>query len=368
MAAEDAARSRRRAAADGPVLWCKIGGCIACGAALAAADADLLSRFPSRHRRIAVRFAFIVDPLEHLKAYKDSSVAMMRAAQARGHVVFAIMRDALTWRDGQVSAAAVPVHVNDDHRDWYEAGANEDRPLSAYDAVVMRQDPPFDFEYIAATWLLERALAGGARVINDPRAIRDHSEKLAICEFAQFVVPTLVAREPESLQSFIDELHDVVLKPLDGMGGTSIFRVRADDPNRNVIAETLTAHGGRTVMAQRYIPEIVDGDKRILLIGGEVVPYCLARIPKPGETRGNLAAGGRGEARPLTPRDHEIAATLAPILQRRGLLLVGLDVIGDYLTEINVTSPTCFVEITEQSGFDVAAMFVEALERECAGS
>ncbi len=292
-----------------------------------------------------MRFAFIVDPLEHLKAYKDSSVAMMRAAQARGHAVFAIMRGELAWRDGRVSAAAVPVQVGDDHHDWYEAGANEDRPLNAYDAVLMRQDPPFDFEYVAATWLLERALADGARVFNDPRAIRDHSEKLAICEFPQLRRPDPGGARARAVAAFIDELRDVVLKPLDGMGGTSIFRVRADDPNRNVIVETLTARGSRTVMAQRYIPEIVNGDKRILLIGGEVVPYCLARIPKPGETRGNLAVGGRGVAQPLTPRDREIAETLAPILLRRGLLIVGLDVIGDYLTEINVTSPTCFVEI-----------------------
>jgi glutathione synthase len=313
-----------------------------------------------------VKFAFILDPLDALKAYKDSSVAMMRAAQARGHEVFAIGREALAWRDGVVSAAAQAIELGADDHDWYRAGPAQMRALADWDAVLMRQDPPFDFEYVAATWLLERAQAGGARVFNHPRAVRDHSEKIAITEFPQFTAPTLVARDPVLLHDFIDETGDAVLKPLDGMGGSSIFRVRAADPNRNVIVETLTAHGARSAMAQRYIPEIAAGDKRILLIGGQVVPYCLARIPKPGESRGNLAAGGRGVAQPLSPRDREIAETLAPILAARGLLLVGLDVIGDFLTEINVTSPTCFVEITQQTGFDVAGMFIDALERACA--
>lgn len=312
-----------------------------------------------------MKFAFILDPLEHLKAYKDTSVAMMREAQHRGHEVFVATRDTLTWRDGVVGVTATRIELLLDQHTWYAPHERMQVPLTHFDAVLMRQDPPFDFEYVAATWLLERAVVAGVRVFNDPQAIRDHSEKLSITEYPQFIPPTLVARDDASLHGFIDDMQDVVLKPLDGMGGASIFRVRPDDPNRNVIVETLTQHGKRTVMAQRFIPEIVEGDKRILLIGGEVVPYCLARIPKRGETRGNLAAGGTGVAQPLSVRDREIVAGLAPILHERGLLLVGLDVIGDCLTEINVTSPTCFVEITEQTGFNVASMFVDALEREC---
>jgi len=310
--------------------------------------------------------AFILDPLESLKPYKDSSVAMMREAARRGHAVYAIRREALTWSDGVVAARATALTVSDDDAAWYVPGATAVRPLTGFDAVIMRQDPPFDFEYVTATWLLERAQAAGARVFNDPRAIRDHSEKLAITEFPQFVATTLVARDPADVQAFIDALGDVVLKPLDGMGGSQIFRVRADDPNRNVILETLTHEGTRTIMAQRYLPQIADGDKRVLIIGGEVVPYALARIPKAGETRGNLAAGGRGVAMPLTGREREIAEPLAPILWQRGLLVVGLDVIGGHLTEINVTSPTCFVEIAAQTGFSVAGLFMDRLEQVCA--
>ncbi|MBV6410652.1 MAG: glutathione synthase [Burkholderiales bacterium] len=312
-----------------------------------------------------MKLAFILDPLEHLKPWKDSSVAMLRAAQARGHESFAVMRPALAWRAGAVRAAAARLTLRDDHRDWFEAGAPEEKPLAAFDAVLMRQDPPFDFEYLAATWLLERAAAGGARVFNDPRAVRDHSEKLSILEFPQFIPDTLVAREPEALQAFIDEMGDAILKPVDGMGGAGVFRVARSDPNRNVIVETLTDNGARTIVAQRFLPGIAQGDKRILLIGGKVVPWALARIPKPGETRGNLATGGTGVAQPLTARDREIAEHLAPLLAARGILLAGIDVIGDCLTEINVTSPTCFVEIAQQSGFDVAGMFMDALERQC---
>jgi glutathione synthase len=238
--------------------------------------------------------------------------------------------------------------------------------LASFDAVLMRKDPPFDVEYVASTWLLELAQNEGAKVFNDPRAVRDHSEKLAIAKYAQYTVPTLVTRLDAQLQEFIDEHGDVILKPLDGMGGDSVFRVGASDPNRNVIVETLSRDGAKSVMAQRYIPEIRDGDKRILLIGGQPVPHCLARIPKPGETRGNLAAGGTGVAKPLSKRDFEIANALGPGLAEQGLLLVGLDVIGDFLTEINVTSPTCFQEITQQTGFSVAGMFLDALEAACA--
>lgn len=309
-----------------------------------------------------MRFAFVLDPLEQLQAYKDSSVAMMREAYARGHEVFALPRPSLAWRGGAVLATATPLELRDDHKDWFVAGPDFEAVLDAFDAIVMRQDPPFDIEYVAATWLLERAAASGVRVFNAPRAVRDHSEKLSILEFPQFIAHTLVAREADILHGFVDDVGDAVLKPIDAMGGSQVFRVRSDDANRNVIVETLTHHGARTIMAQRYIPEISQGDKRILLIGGTVVPYSLARIPKPGESRGNLAAGGTGVARQLSARDREIAETLAPVLHARGLLLVGLDVIGDYLTEINVTSPTCFVEITQQTGLKVAATFIDALE------
>ncbi len=312
-----------------------------------------------------MHFAFVVDPLENLKPCKDSSVAMMREARRRGHRVSAILRDALSWRDGVVQAQAAELDVSGGPAHWFRAAACTSAPLAGFDAVLMRQDPPFDMEYVVATWLLERAEAGGARVFNRPRAIRDHSEKLAIAEFPEFTVPTLAASRPETFQAFVDEVADAVLKPLDGMGGSSVFRVRRDDPNRNVIIESLTQRGRRTIMAQRYIPQIALGDKRIVLIGGRPVPYCLARIPKPGETRGNLAAGGTGIAQPLSARDRDIAEALGPLLDARGLLLVGLDVIGDWLTEINVTSPTCFVEITEQTGFDVAGMFIDALEARC---
>lgn len=310
-----------------------------------------------------MRLAFILDPLPQIKAYKDSSVAMMRAAARRGHEIHGIGRDRLMLRDGQVSAHALTLFPTADDHAWYLPGETVTAALTDFDAVLMRQDPPFDFEYITATWLLERAQAGGARVFNDPRAVRDHSEKVAIAEFPQFIATTLVARDPEDLKAFIDELGDVILKPLDSMGGTGIFRVRADDPNRNAIVETLTALGTRSIMAQRYLPAIAEGDKRILLVGGEVVPYSLARIPKAGETRGNLAQGGRGVAMPLTEREREIAETLAPILWARGLLIVGLDVIGGFLTEVNVTSPTCMVEIHQQMGFDGAEMVVERLEQ-----
>ena len=313
-----------------------------------------------------MKIAFIVDPIEKLKAYKDSSVAMMRAAASRGHEVFTIGREVLRLRDGAVRALAQRLAVSGDDHAWYEVLDEHDMSLAQFDAVLMRQDPPFDFEYVAATWLLELAQKQGARIYNDPRAIRDHSEKVAIAEFAQFTAPTLVARSAEDINAFIDEFGDVVLKPLDGMGGTGVFRVRHDDPNRFAIIETLGQLGARSIMAQRFIPEIVNGDKRILLIAGEVVPYSLARIPKAGETRGNLAAGGRGEARPLTARDREIGEALAPVLWKRGLLIVGIDVIGDYLTEVNVTSPTCMVEIEQQAGFDSAARVIDALERETA--
>jgi len=313
-----------------------------------------------------VRLAFIVDRLQSLRAYKDTSIAIMRAAQAAGHAVWTIQQEAIHWSPLHgVCAEAVHLEMLADDTDWFVEVDRHVVALRDFRAVLMRKDPPFDIEYVTTTWLLERAEAEGARIYNRPRALRDHPEKLSITEFARFAVPTTVARESGIIHSFIDTERDVILKPLGGMGGSEVFHVRHDDPNRNVIVETLTHDGARTIMAQRYIPEIAEGDKRILLVAGEVVPYSLARIPKAGETRGNLAAGGKGVARPLTPRDFEIAGALAPVLAARGLLLVGLDVIGDWLTEINVTSPTCMVEIAEQTGFDAAALFVAALERRC---
>jgi len=309
-----------------------------------------------------MRLCFILDPLPSIKPYKDSTYAMMVEAVRRGYELHVMMQEGLMWKGGRVLGGAAPLTLTGDEEDWYRLGPSRETALAEFDAVLMRKDPPFDMEYVTSTWLLERAVAEGARVFNDPRAIRDHSEKLAIAEFAQYTVPTLVTRLAWEVQAFIDEHQDVVLKPLDGMGGTGIFRVTRHDLNRNAIVETLSHNGRRTIMAQRFIPEITEGDKRVLLIGGKPVPYALARIPKPGETRGNLAAGGTGVARPLSARDREIAEALGPALARRGLLLVGLDVIGDYITEINVTSPTCFREIAAQTGFDVAKMYIDALE------
>jgi glutathione synthase len=239
--------------------------------------------------------------------------------------------------------------------------------LNDVDAVIERTDPPFNMEYVYATYLLERAEADGARIFNRPGAIRSHNEKLAITGFTQFIAPTLVTSKEALIRDFHREHRDIILKPLDGMGGEGVFRVGEQGLNLGAIIETLTQHGARTIMVQRYIPEIVEGDRRVLLIGGQVVPYCLARVPQAGEVRGNLAAGGRGVAMPVSARERDIAETLAPVLYQRGLLLVGLDVIGNYLTEINVTSPTCFQEITEQTGFNVAGMFIDALERTLAG-
>jgi glutathione synthase len=311
---------------------------------------------------------FVLDPLPGLNAYKDSSVAMMQALVARGHHFSVALQGDVFIERGQVLARATQINLvaganlHEPHW-WTEVGAPVDTPLSAFSAVLMRKDPPFDMEYVYITHMFDYAQAQGARIFNSGAAIRNHPEKLAITEFAQFTTPTLVTRDMARIKAFHQEHGEVIVKPLDGMGGTGIFKLAANEPNLNAILESLTHDGQRSIMAQRFIPEITQGDKRILLIGGEPVPYCLARIPLAGETRGNLAAGGRGVAQPLSKRDWEIAREIAPQLSKRGLLLVGLDVIGDYVTEINVTSPTCFVEITEQTGFDVGARFVEALEQ-----
>ena len=306
---------------------------------------------------------FVADPLESFKIYKDTTFSMMREAQRRGHRIAACEPGDLSWRSGeQVHAAVREIRLTGTEDEWFQEERRAVRPLAGFDAVLMRKDPPFDSEYFYATHLLEQAQREGAKVFNRPAALRDHPEKLAIMEFPQFVSPTLVTRQPEEVKRFHEEHADIILKPLDGMGGMGIFRVGPDGLNLGSIIETLNQQGARTLMVQRYLPEIVHGDKRVLLIGGAPVPYALARIPQGSEIRGNLAAGGKGVAQPLSDRDREIASALGPVLAARGLLLVGLDVIGDYLTEINVTSPTCFQEITDQTGFDVAACFIDALE------
>lgn len=313
-----------------------------------------------------MKLAIILDPLETIKTYKDSSFAMMREAAKRGHEIFVLMQKDLVLRNGEVIGLAQPLTLTGRETDWYQTSTTVTLPLNQFDAVLMRKDPPFDLEYLYSTHLLELAEKQGAKVFNKPRALRDFNEKLAIANFSEFTAPTLVTCQPQLLLEFLAEHRDIILKPLDGMGGSSIFRIGPSDPNQNVIIETLTQFGTRTIMAQRYIPEISKGDKRILLIDGVPVPYALARIPKAGETRGNLAAGGTGVAQPLSARDRQIAESLGPRLRDLGLLLVGLDVIGDYLTEVNVTSPTCFQEITDQTGFNVAAMMIDAVEKACA--
>ena len=310
-----------------------------------------------------MKIAFVVDPLDSFKIHKDTTFAIMREAARRRHALYVMEQDDLYWRGGTVYGEAARLHLTGRKPRWYRTEKAAATALADFDAVLMRKDPPFDMEYVYSTYLLELAETQGARVFNRPRAIRDWNEKMAVARFPRFVPPTVVTRRDTLIREFLAEHRDVILKPLDGMGGASVFRVRHDDPNVNVIVETVTHFGRRTIMAQRYIPEVRDGDKRVLVIGGKPVPHCLARIPRPGETRGNLAAGGSGVARKLTRRDREIAETLGPVLHKQGLLLVGLDVIGDYLTEVNVTSPTCFQEITEQTGFNVAGMMLDALER-----
>jgi glutathione synthase len=311
-----------------------------------------------------MKLLFVADPLETFRIYKDSTFAMMREAQARGHAIFATEPRALRWeRGGRVEAVARALTLTGDTHAWFTSSGAERLALSAFDAVLMRKDPPFDSEYFYATHLLGQAEREGAIVLNSPRALRDHPEKLAILEFPEFIAPTLVTRSAADVRGFHEEHGDIILKPLDGMGGMGIFRVKEDGLNLGSIVETLNLGGAVTVMVQKFVPQIADGDKRVLLIDGEAVPHTLARIPQGSEVRGNLAAGGLGVARPITEREREIAAVIGPRLAARGLLLIGLDVIGDVLTEINVTSPTCFQEITDQSGFDVPAMFVTALER-----
>ncbi len=316
-----------------------------------------------------MKLLFVADPLESFKTYKDSTFAMMREAASRGHRLFACEPQSMRWRRGeQVTASTREIRLTGAAETWFDPVADHPAlPLRDADAVVMRKDPPFDSEYFYATHLLSQAEREGARVFNRPAALREHPEKLAILEFAQYTTPTLVTRSEADIRAFHAEHGDIILKPLDGMGGMGIFRVGPDGLNLGSISETLNRGGAQTVMVQKYLSEIVRGDKRILIIGGEPVPFALARIPQGNEIRGNLAVGGKGVAQPLSARDHELATTIGPVLAARGLLLIGLDVIGDCITEINVTSPTGFQEISQQSGFDVARMFIDALERGVAG-
>ena len=314
-----------------------------------------------------MKLLFVADPLETFKTYKDSTFAMMREAAARGHELMACGPQDIMWqRGGRVTAFVREITLTGDPHDWFVAKqqAPDEVPVALADlgAVIMRKDPPFDSEYFYATHLLEQGEREGARVFNKPRALRDHPEKLAILEFPQFIGATLVTRDASDIKRFHAEHKDIILKPLDGMGGMGIFRVGPDGLNLGSIIETLNLAGAQTVMVQRYLPEIVKGDKRILIIAGVPVPHVLARIPQGSEIRGNLAVGGKGVAQPLTAHDRAVAEAIGPVLAARGLLLIGLDMIGDCVTEINVTSPTGFQEITQQSGFDVAKVFIDALE------
>ncbi|MGH8853119.1 MAG: glutathione synthase [Telluria sp.] len=311
-----------------------------------------------------MKIAFLADPLPTFKIYKDSTFAMMREAARRGHQVYAFEQRDMVLEEGVVTAEVTHITLTGEPDAWFRASEPEIVKLSEFDAVIERKDPPFDMEYVYGTYLLELAERQGARVFNRPGAIRDHNEKLSISQFSQYTSPTLVSSNPARLRAFHDKHGDVIFKPLDGMGGAGIFRIKEDGMNLGSVIESLTDNGRHTIMAQKYIPAIKQGDKRVLVIGGKPVPFALARIPQGNEVRGNPAAGGVGVAQPLTERDREIAEALGPVLAARGLLLVGLDVIGDFLTEVNVTSPTCFQEITDQTGFDVAAMFIDAVEQQ----
>ncbi|AYG47004.1 glutathione synthase [Pseudomonas sp. Leaf58] len=313
---------------------------------------------------MSVRLGIVMDPIASISYKKDSSLAMLLAAQARSWNLFYMEQRDLYLGAGQARAQMRPLKVFADPARWFELGEEQDSALADLDVILMRKDPPFDMEFVYSTYLLEQAEREGVLVVNRPQSLRDCNEKLFATQFPQCMTPTLVSRRADILREFATTHGDVILKPLDGMGGTSVFRHRPGDPNLSVILETLTQHGGQQIMAQAYLPEIKDGDKRILMIDGEPVDYCLARIPASGETRGNLAAGGRGEARPLTERDRWIAAQVGPTLREKGLLFVGLDVIGDYLTEINVTSPTCIREIDAAYNTDIGGKLMDAIDRQ----
>ncbi|MHB8534022.1 MAG: glutathione synthase [Sulfuricaulis sp.] len=310
---------------------------------------------------MTIRLGVVMDPIASIQVAKDSTFAMLLEAQARGWPVHYMEQDDLFLRDGQACARHRALTLFDDTRRWHEWGAESTDPLTIFDVILMRKDPPFDMEYVYTTYLLERAADAGVLVVNSPRSLRDANEKLFTAWFPQCTPPTLVTRRAGRIRDFLAEHGDIILKPLDGMGGASIFRVRRGDPNTNVVIETLTADETRFAMAQRFLPEIAQGDKRILLIDGEPVLHALARIPAEGETRGNLAAGGTGVGVPLTERDRWICAQVGPVLREKGLLFVGLDVIGDYLTEINVTSPTCVRELDRLYGLHISARLMDVI-------
>ena len=312
---------------------------------------------------MSIRIGVVMDPIGAVNFPKDSTLAMLLAAAGRGWELHYMQQGDLYLEDGRCHARMRALSVRDDAGDWYSLGDREVRPLASLDVVLMRKDPPFDMEYLYSTYLLERAEAEGLLVVNRPRAIRDANEKLFTAWFPQCCPPTRVSRDPECLKEFLALHDDVIVKPLDGMGGASVFRIRRDDPNLNVILETVTRDGTRSIMAQRFIPEISKGDKRILLIDGKPFPHALARIPTRGETRGNLAVGGSGEGVDLVDRDYWICDQVGPMLREKGLLFVGIDVIGDYLTEINVTSPTCIRELDKLYDADIAGDLLSAIEQ-----
>lgn len=308
-----------------------------------------------------MRLGVIMDPISQIHYHKDSTLAMLWEAKRRGFELFYMTQSDLALYQNTVVATAKPLDVFQDPARWFTLGPECRLSLAQMDVILMRKDPPFDMEYVFTTHLLDLAKAAGALVINNPQSLRDANEKLFIAWFPEWIPSTLVARNLIQLKEFVTMQHDVILKPLDGMGGKNVFRVQIQDPNINVILETLTNDGTRYIMAQKYIPEVLHGDKRILLIDGEPIPYALARIPKAGETRANLAAGGHGKVVPLSARDKAICAQVGPILRARGLLFVGLDVIGDYLTEINVTSPTCIQEIAADTGLNICEQLFDAI-------
>jgi len=309
-----------------------------------------------------IKLGIVMDPISEVKVTKDSSMAMMLEAQKRGYEIYYMEMKDLYLDRGEARANTQRVNVFDDTQHWYELFDQQDIALSDLDAILMRKDPPFDTEFIYATYMLERAEVAGTLIVNKPQSLRDCNEKLFTAWFADLTPRTLVTRNDSQIRAFHNELKDIIIKPLDGMGGSSIFRIKENDANVGVIIETLTNHGQQYAMVQEYMPEIVDGDKRILIVNGEPMPYCLARIPAQGETRGNLAAGGRGVAQPLSPTDKLIAETIAPALKKRGLYFVGLDIIGDKITEINVTSPTCIREIEAAYPINISGKLMDAIE------
>ncbi|MCT7357745.1 glutathione synthase [Thalassolituus pacificus] len=310
---------------------------------------------------MSIKLGVVMDPIADIAFKKDTSLALLHAAQERGCELFYMEQSDLSIQNGKAMGRMAPLKVAMNPEHWFDLGDYREQPLAELNIILMRKDPPFDSEFIYSTYILERAEQEGVLVANKPQSLRDCNEKVFATAFPELMSPTIVTRRADLLKAFHKEHGDVIFKPLDGMGGSSIFRLRADDPNVSVIIETLTNHGSQQIMAQRFIPEITAGDKRILMIDGEPVPFCLARIPAQGETRGNLAAGGQGVTQPLSDENRAIAEKIGPILKEKGLYFVGLDIIGNHLTEINVTSPTCVREISRDSGIDVAGLLIDCL-------